>query len=190
MELSIRHFIAKHIDTKFNPNDSLPFATSVKQIPKRTYLTRFDQVERCAYFLREGIVKIGMIRDGEDRIVEFFFPGSFFSSYTSFLTQLPSDVEVECLTDCEVEVIRYDDLQSAYKDSLLANRFGRMVTEQYYIQKTEREKGFLTKSAPERYQELLMRRPELVQQIPVKMIAQYLGIQPESLSRIRKEISL
>ena len=187
MELSIRHFIAKHIDKKFNPNDSLPFATSVKQIPKRTHLTKFDQVERCAYFLREGIVKIGMIRDGEDRIVEFFFPGSFFSSYTSFLTQLPSDVEVECLTDCEVELIRYDDLQLAYKDSLLANR---MVTEQYYIQKTEREKGFLTQSAPERYRELIMRRPELVQQIPVKMIAQYLGIQPESLSRIRKEISL
>jgi CRP-like cAMP-binding protein len=130
-----------------------------------------------------------MYRNGEEHILEFFFPNSFFSSYTSFLTQQASQVEVETLTDCEVEVIRYEDMQKAYQTSLLANKLGRMVAEKYYIHKTNREKDFMLKSATERYNELLSFRPELVQQIPVHMIAKYLGIKPESLSRIRKEIS-
>lgn len=96
---------------------------------------------------------------------------------------------MQALTDCDVEIIQYKDIQKAYQTSLLANKLGRMVTEQYYIQKTKREKDFLSKSATERYNELLARRPELVQLIPVNMIAKYLGIKPESLSRIRKEIS-
>lgn len=64
-----------------------------------------------------------------------------------------------------------------------------MVAEYYYILKTNREKDFLTKSATERYNELVNIRPELIQYIPVHQIAKYLGIEPESLSRIRKAIS-
>jgi hypothetical protein len=81
------------------------------------------------------------------------------------------------------------DMTKAYEHSLLANQLGRIVTEQYYIRKTNREKDFLTKTATERYEELITNRPELIHDIPVNMIAKYLGIKPESLSRIRKEIS-
>lgn len=189
MPSSIKQFIHDYIDNGIDINDDLPFPTSLKSIAKHTILTDYGHVEQNAYFLLSGIVKISMQRDGEERILEFFFPNSFFSSYTSFLSRLPSDVEIEALTDCEVEIIHYNDMQQAYKTSLLANRLGRMVTEQYYIRKTNREKDFLMKTATERYQELLDIRPELVQQIPVHMIAKYLGIKPESLSRIRKEIS-
>ncbi|MBK7763375.1 MAG: Crp/Fnr family transcriptional regulator [Bacteroidetes bacterium] len=189
MAPSIKSFIANYIDTDYKVEDDLPFPVTIKEIPKNTIITQIGQVEKYAYFLLSGIAKIDMIRNGEESILEFFFPGSFFSSYTSFLSQKGSDVELMTLSDCAVEVIKYEDMQTAYKHSLLANKLGRIVIEQYYIHKTNREKGFLTKSATERYRELLNFRPELVQQIPVKMIAQYLGIQPESLSRIRKEIS-
>ena len=64
-----------------------------------------------------------------------------------------------------------------------------MVAEQYYIHKTNRENEFLTLSAVERYKNLVDKRPELVRQIPVQLIAKYLGIEPESLSRIRKSLS-
>lgn len=79
-------------------------------------------------------------------------------------------------------------MQEAYKTSMLANKLGRIVAEQYYIHKTNREKDFLTKTATERYQALVNYRPELVKQIPVHQIAKYLGIEAESLSRIRKTI--
>ena len=185
---SIKQFIQTHVDADFQAEDTLPFICHQKAIPKNTLITRYGQTERYAYFLLSGIVKISMLRDdGQERVLEFFFPGSFFSAYTSFLTAEAADVEIEALCDCEVEMISHSDMQQAYKHSLLANKLGRIVAEHYYIRKTNREKDFLTKSATERYTELLTRRPE--QQIPVQLTARYLGIEPESLSRIRKMIS-
>ncbi len=189
MDISIKHFIASQIDSNFRLEDDLPFPTFLKSISKNTIITHYNHIEQNAYFLLSGIVKISMQRDGEERILDFFFPNSFFSSYTSFITQQASNVEIQALTDCEVEIIHYRDMQEAYNTSLLANKLGRRAAEHYYITKTNREKDFLIKSATERYNELLAQRPELVQQIPVHMIAKYLGIKPESLSRIRKEIS-
>jgi CRP/FNR family transcriptional regulator, anaerobic regulatory protein len=187
--VTIKKFISNHIDPSYNENDELTFTIKLLDIEKNKILTPLNSIEQRAFLLVSGICKISMFTNGEERILEFFFPGSFFSSYTSFLTQTTSQVEVSTLTDCSVEIIEYTDIQNAYKTSLLANKLGRIVTEKYYIQKTKREKDFLTKTAKERYLELMDLRPELVQQIPVTMIAKYLGIQPESLSRIRKEIS-
>lgn len=187
--MNIKLFIQKNIDQGFSPDDDLPFPTLTKTVPKNTILTQYNRTEHHAYFLIQGIVKISMVTElGQERVLEFFFPGAFFSAYTSFLTQQPSNVEIETLTECEVEVIHYRDMQEAYKTSLLANKLGRMAAEYYYILKTNREKDFLTKSASDRYKELLDKRPELVQQIPVQLIAKYLGIEPESLSRIRKSL--
>ena len=185
--MTIKDFIKARIDTDFVMEEDLPFATFQKQYKKNDIITRYGQTEKYAYFLLSGIMKISIIRqEQEERILEFFFPGSFLSSYTSFLTQQVSDVQIEALADCEVEVIKHADMQMAYKSSVLANKLGRLVAEGYYIKKTNREKRFLTLTATERYQNLLNVRPELVQQIPVHQIAKYLGIEPESLSRIRK----
>lgn len=185
--MSIKEFVKAYIQPDFNMEEDLPFPTTRKTFPAHEILTRYDQTEHNAYFLLEGMVKISMMRqDGQERILEFFFPGSFFSSYTSFLTQQPSNAQVETLTQCEVEIIRHSDMIQAYTHSLLANKLGRMAAEHYYVIKTKREKDFLVKSASERYWELVDARPEIAQLISVSQIARYLGIEPESLSRIRK----
>ena len=188
--MSIKHFIHSQVDPSFSPDDELPFTTIFKTIPKNTVISHYHRIEHLAYFLISGIVKVSIIsEDGHERVLDFFFPSSFLSAYTSFITQTPSNVEIETLSECEVEIIQYADIKEAYKNSLLANKLGRVVAEHYYILKTNREKDFLTKTAVERYKNLMDKRPELVQQIPVQLIAKYLGIEPESLSRIRKAIS-
>lgn len=187
--MTLETFIHQYVDTSYNVGDPLPFPVEEMLVSKNTVLTSYGQIERKAYFLLKGIAKISMIRqDGEERVLEFFFPGQFFSAYSSFLTQKPSDVQVKVLTEASLQVLSYEGMQAAYQTSLLANKLGRMAAEYYYIQKTQREKDFLTKSASERYLDLLHGRPELVQQIPIQLIAKYLGVTPESLSRIRKAI--
>lgn len=188
--MNLELFIHQYVDASFKPGDPLPFPVEEIVVPKHTILTDYNQVERKAYFLLKGIAKISMIRqDGEERVLEFFFPGQFFSAYSSFLTQKPSDVQVKVLTEATMQVLTQEGMAAAYTHSLLANKLGRMAAEFYYIRKTQREKDFLTKSASERYVDLLNGRPELVQQIPIQLIAKYLGVTPESLSRIRKAIS-
>lgn len=182
-------FLNNQFHTAFTSEDQLPFSSVPKTIPKGTILTDYGKVERNTYFINSGIVQITLLRDIEEKIIDFFFPESFVCSYTSFILQIPSDVRVSALTDCEVEMISRDDIHMAYNESFFANKMGRILTEQIFIIKSKREKDFLTKSAEERYEELVNRRPDIIQLIPGYKIAQYLGIKPESLSRIRKDIS-
>lgn len=180
--------IAAYIQKTFNTTEQLPFETHVMHFGKKDFITQLGSIEQNIYYLTTGIVEVGMLKEADERIIDFFFPGQFFSAYTSFLTRKPADVFIQCLSDCTVEAMRYDDLTEAYQTSLITNRLGRNLTETVYISRTQREKDFLTKSAEERYVKLLRNRPEIIEQIPVNKVAKYLGIHPESLSRLRKEI--
>jgi len=164
------------------------FPTYRKIIKKNEIITRFGQIERKAYFVIDGIIESSIEKDGELKIIDFVFPNNFICSYTSFLLQTPSEIQTKAITDCEVEYFFKEDLEKAYETSIIANQFGRYVTEQFFISKLKRENDFLTKSAKERYLNLINEYPEIIQQIPINKIAKYLGIHSESLSRIRKEI--
>jgi CRP-like cAMP-binding protein len=184
--MTILEFINVNVKTNFKDYNELPFKVTGKAFKKGDIITSYGQIERSAYFLISGLVEITVLKDIDEKIVEFFLPGCFFGSYTSFLSQQPSDVQVSALSDCEVEIIDYTELQNAYKTSLVANQLGRLATESIFMISTKREKDFLTKSAQERYDELLLTRPDLIKLVPVHKIAKYLGIHPESLSRLRK----
>ena len=181
--------IAEYIAKQFHTQDQLPFDTVTVQYKKGDVITAINQVEQNAYFLQQGLIQVALMKDGEERIIDFFMDNTFVCSYTSFLTQQPSDVEIACLTDCILEIMPRHLLINAYEDSLIANKLGRHVTEHFYVIRTQREKDFLLKTAEERYRELMEDRPELFEHLPVNKIAKYLGIHPESLSRIRKKLT-
>lgn len=181
-------FYNLHLQTKLQSNADLPLNITEKKIPKGKIITDFEQVERHVYFLQKGIVQMSLLGDGLEKIIDFFGKDTFVCSYTSLLTQTPSDVQLLALTDCVVDVFSHHDLQQAYKTSLIVNQMGRMVTEMNYIIKGKREKDFLLKTAEERYIELLEEKPDIVSELAVNKIAKYLGIHPESLSRIRKKL--
>lgn len=181
--------IATYIQRTFGTSEPLPFEVKQHSFAKKRIITNIGDVEQNIYFLTSGIVEVAMLKDGDERIIDFFFPGQFFSAYTSFLTRKAADVYLLCLTDCTVEAMPYQSLTDAYKTSLITNQLGRHLTETVYLARTQREKDFLTKSAEQRYIELLQNRPEIIEQIPVNKVAKYLGIHPESLSRLRKEIN-
>lgn len=186
--MTAMEFINVHFGKDFEDEDGAHFVFEPQRFKKGDTITRYDQIESKIYFISKGIVMLTILSQEEELIIEFFFPNSFVCSYTSFILQKPSDVQVVALTDCELESMPYRELQTAYRNSFGANRLGRILTEQIYIVKSNREKDFLTKSAEERYQELMAGRPELIKLVPLNKIAKYLGIHPESLSRIRKEI--
>jgi len=138
--------------------------------------------------LVNGIVLLKIEQKKENRILDFFFSNSFFASYSSLLLNKPSDVRISAFENCVLEVINYDDLKKAYNHSLVANKLGRIETEKLYARKVKREKELLTKTAEQRYASLISNNPEILNKIPIKDISMYLGIQPESLSRIRKRL--
>jgi len=179
-------FLKDKLGLVFNDPDDFPTPIGEQVFEKGAVITDYGQVERKIYFIDKGLVQLTVLHDGEERIVEFFSEHSFVSSYSSFIKQEPSDCRITTLTSCETEVIRHSDLQKAYETSLLANKIGRIFTEQIYMVKGKREKDFLSKSAVERYEELVATRPDIIRLVLVNKIAKYLGLHPESLSRIRR----
>jgi CRP-like cAMP-binding protein len=186
--MNIKDFIKKNIVGYSATDFKLPFDTTETSFEKDEIVTDYGQIEDKVYFLNKGLVQVSILKDEEEKIVEFFSTGEFFCAYSSLLLQAPSDVQLITLTDCRVSVITRHELFDAYTKSLLASNLGLVVTQKLYLSRIQREKDFLTKPADIRYKELLERNPELIAQIPMNKVAKYLGIQPESLSRIKKSI--
>jgi CRP-like cAMP-binding protein len=184
--LKLIDFINANLIAEISNSTDLPFGISEKIFLEADIITDYGKIENNVYFIKKGIAQISLNYNDDERIFDFIEEGNFLGSYSSLLTRQPSDVRLTALTNLEVEVINFAELQNAYKHSLLANQLGRLATERVYVSNTKREKDFLTKSAEQRYQDLLENRPHLIAILPVHKIAKYLAIQPESLSRIRK----
>ena len=155
---------------------------------KNDFLIRAGQVEKYVHYLVNGMVRLFLYHEGKDISLDFSFSHDFVSAYSSFLTEQPTDFTVQCLTD--VQALRFNraNLSALYDHSHQAERMGRLIAEQAFLRKTTREVLFLTSTAKQRYVQLLEQNPVLVQTISVRHLASYLGIEPESLSRIRREI--
>lgn len=187
--MHIHNYINTNIlKNTFELSNKLPFPTYQRNIKKNEIITPFGGIEDKAHFLVEGIIESAIENNGEIKIIDFVFPYNFICSYTSFLMNSPSDIQTKALTDCKVEYILKSDLEKAYQNSIVANKFGKHVAEQFLIKKIKRENEFLTLSAEERYIDLINQSPEIIKSIPVHKIAKYLGIHPESLSRIRSKV--
>ena len=163
-------------------------------IKERTFkkgemLCDFGQTERYLSIIFKGICRGFYSKNGEEFSVAFMFPNDYVSAYYSFLTQRPSLMAIEALSPVTVVSISEIDLENLCDQYKSAERIGRLNAERIYRRKEEREIALLTMSATERYIDLQNRSPKLLQQIPLKYIASYLGIQPESLSRIRKQLA-
>jgi len=184
-----REFYNSVLGTAFATNNELPFSVEKVHFKKGELITPYGKVEDSVYFMNVGIVEMSIKSYMTEKIIDFFFENELFCGLTSFLTQLPTDVQIMALVDCDMEMIPHESLMRAYETSLETNKFGRIITEQGYIRKSNREKDFLTKTAEERYGELFESRSQYISYIPVNKIAKYLGIHPESLSRIRKKMS-
>ncbi len=158
----------------------------LKQYNKGELIIKEGIVEGYMSFIVEGMVRVFFYRDGKEFSLDFFFPGSFVSSYESFLIQSPSTLNVEALATTTLVRIHYDDLQKIFTINPKVERFVKVMTEEIFRRLSERVQDLLSLSASDRYEKLLETNPQYVQMIPLKLLATYLNVTPESLSRIRK----
>jgi CRP-like cAMP-binding protein len=156
---------------------------------KKSIIVNVGEKEHYLSFIKKGIVRTYIPRDLDDITMEFAFEGKFVSAYMFFLTQQPSKYQLEALTDTILWSVSYDDLQKIYKETEMGNVLGRLTIENLFLKKSIRNLALLTLSAEDRYLDLFEEQPEILQLIPLKYIASYIGITPQALSRIRKRIA-
>lgn len=186
--MTIKSFIQRNIAGYEAGDFALPFDVEQRTLQMHTIITDYNEVENKIMLLQEGVVQVSTLKGEEEKILEFVFAGEFFGAYTSFVLQQPSDVQVMTLAKCEISIIQRGDLLGANNTSLVSSHLNLHIANQLFLSRARREKDFLTLSAEERYKVLLEKDPEVVKHLPGNKIAKYLGIQAESLSRIRKAI--
>lgn len=142
-------------------------------------------------FIISGSLRFFIVRDGIEFSNYFTFEGEMVSAYGSFLKRMPGPVNIGAMEPTRLACLSHAGLHGLLRDARVAHkmeRFGRLIAEGLILCYDERLMSFVTESAEERYRHLLQKQPELLQRIPQHYVANYLGITPESLSRIRRRM--
>jgi len=160
-----------------------------QEFSKKTTILHIGHVESYLSFIEKGIVRYYIPSENKDLTFTFVFDGEFTSGYDSFITRLPVNYTIETLADTILWRISYNDLQYIYVKTEIGNTIGRLASEVLFLKKSKRELSLLNDSAEQRYLNLFTEQPQLIQKIPQKYLASYIGITPQALSRIRKRIS-
>lgn len=138
------------------------------------------------YFILEGSVGVFLQVDSSDVCLDFAFENNFVGDYMSILTGESSPLFIQTTENCKLLAINRDDYLALGKTEI-GIILMKAAAESSYISKQMQQIDLLTKTAEQRYAELIKYNPEIIQRITQKHIASYLGITPQSLSRIRKK---
>ncbi len=157
-----------------------------KVFKKGEHLLQAGNVCRYVTFIETGLVRYYFNSDGEERTNYFNKEGEFVCVYTSFLPQIPSDINIQALEDTIIFVISFNDIQELYRAVEHGERFGRLAIEQVYLNAINQIGSLYTDPPEVRYSKFLSNFRDIAQRIPQYYIASYVGIKPQSLNRIRK----
>lgn len=164
-------------------------AFELKHIRKNDFFLEEGNICNYLGFLAKGsMIYYKPEANGNEITTDFAFEGDWVNSVISRLTNVPSVLNIRAVEDSEVLIIQQKKLDELYLQLPKIERLGRIFTEQAFIKFVQQTIEFQTLTAKERYVQLLKHHPYIFQKVQLYHIANYLGIAPKSLSRIRKEI--
>ncbi len=162
---------------------------SERTIRKHDYMIREGETGREVGYILKGEMRHFYTYDGEEKTTYFYFENSLVAPYYSCLSGQPSRLSIEALSDTRLIIFPYAVLKKLFAENQTWNTFGRVMAEYLGMGLEDRMAGLLMLSPEERYLELLKsNKKKILERIPQHLIANYLGITPVSLSRIRNRL--
>lgn len=189
MDNEIVKLISRYLDLSNDEATAFAECIPIKSFKKGDLLLREGQISRDSYFVIQGCVRKYYIIDGEERTTEFYVEDESISSLQSYKNKTPANHYFECIEDCRLAVLNYDKEQELFERVPKYESLCRMSMEDDFGEQQDTLAKFIISSPETRYKNLLKTRPDLIQRVPQYHLASYLGIKPESLSRIRKRVA-
>ncbi|MDR6527598.1 CRP-like cAMP-binding protein [Chryseobacterium rhizosphaerae] len=156
---------------------------------RNTVIEEAGKVPNYLYYIVSGYLRLFyMDQNGNQVTTHINCPPGFFTSYTHFINKTRSDDFVECITDCELLRISKANLDHLVAHSRMMKDFSILVFQQSIAYNENRSRELSALSAEQRYLKLLKEFSDIIQHVPIQYIASFLGMKPESLSRIRRKI--
>jgi CRP-like cAMP-binding protein len=181
---TIRHYIP------LSPDDEAIVRSLFREtiLEKGQYLLEVGNICKNIFFIEKGLVRYYCDVHGEEKTSYFNKEGEFVCDYTSFLPQKPSATNIQALEQCTVYAISHANIQLFYEKIRHGERFGRLALEEVFMNVIGQVSSLYNDPPEFRYKLFLSRYPDIAQRIPQYHIASYVGIKPQSLSRIRKRM--
>lgn len=182
-------FLRKHIenivelsDEEFN--EVLTFFR-LKKYRKRQFLIQENQLADELFIVKSGLLKCGLIdHSGKEQILQFATKDWWISDYTAFFKRQPARLAVDCMEDCEVYAITYSQVNEMCSKMPKMEHFFRVKGNFGYCALQDRVLALMSKTAKERYEDFIHQYSEWSNKIPKQLIASYLGVSRETLSRL------
>jgi CRP-like cAMP-binding protein len=180
--------IRQHIP--LSPDEELVVRSLFREsnLQKGEHLLEVGSICRNIFFIERGLVRYYCTINGEEKTSYFNKEGEFVCDYASFLPQIPSATNIQALERCRVYAISHANIQLFYNKVAHGERFGRLALEEVFVNVISQVSSLYNDPPELRYSTFLSKYPDIAQRIPQYHIASYVGIKPQSLSRIRKRM--
>jgi len=162
---------------------------TAKKLRKRQFLLQEGEVCKYVAFVNKGALRrYTMSEKGDEHILQFAFEGWTVADLYSFITGEPSTSYIDALEDCEILLLTKQNQEALMNAIPKMQRFFFLNIQNAYVALQRRMMAAISLTADEKYLDLLRTYPHIIQRVPQHMIASYLGISPETLSRLRKQL--
>lgn len=169
--------------------EQLEIRMKVEQYQKGSYICRQGEICKGVYFIQQGLVRLFYNVDAKEISTGFAKEGQYKSEYHSFLTQSPAVQSIDVLEPTIAISLSYPNMQELYRLDPIFEQAGRKIAEGLFILISRHNTRLLTLSPEQRYQYIIENQYHLIQRVPQYMLASYIGITPEHLSRLRKKMT-
>lgn len=181
-------FIGKYISLTEEEKNTLVELNTFRNVKKGTILLRDGQYSSESFFVLEGCLRSFYIVDGEEKTTEFYSEMEGISP-PCVLNQLPSEFFISAVEDSIIQVSSLGMEAEMFRKFPKFESLCRIISEQLIAKKQTSFDEYKTSSPEQRYLNMLKNRPDLLQRVPQHQLASYLGIKPQSLSRLRARIA-
>ncbi|WP_452218355.1 Crp/Fnr family transcriptional regulator [Lacinutrix undariae] len=156
---------------------------------KHDILLSTGKISQVSYFVKKGCVRLFFIDDnGKDATRYIAFENQFATALVSFITNEPAQETIQVIEDSELQYITHDDFRHLMKIIPKWKDFYNIYLEKAYVNNSKRLMSFTTLNASERYNQLFKINPNIVKRLPNKIVASYINISQETLSRIKSKV--
>lgn len=186
---SILNNISKYVTLEKEETEKLTAIIRTTKIKKRQFIDQPGYVCQYRNYVVKGAFRSYFIdAEGKEHTVQIAIEDWFVSDFYSYITQTPATLFVEALEDATIFQMTYNDIEGLCKEIHGLSEYFRVSTERAFAFSRKRALSNLSMTAEERYLEILERYPNIVKRVPQKVIASYLGMTPEFMSKIRKNL--
>jgi len=185
MEDKLKEYLKGKFNFKASEIETIVSYFEKKEFKKSEYFLKEGEVCNKVAFVVEGAFMYFENIDGEEKVCDFAFEKDWITQYKSLLNQIPSELNIRTLESTLIAQLSKDSMQALFEKLPASMHLRTAMAEQYFTESADRANDLANLTAEKRYKKLVKQKPQIVNRIPQYYVASYLGIKPQSLSRIR-----